>query len=241
MKDDIYSKPFQIIPKFEFSEKVAQVFDDMIHRSVPFYETNQTMSCQMAEEFYTDGSIIYDLGCSTGKTAQTLSQVFENRPFQYIGIDNSSAMIDKAEKSKNDMSEIHKIDFLLGDIETFPYGNAGIIIANYTFQFIPPEKRAALLNNIYFSLNKNGVLLLSEKVVESDKEIANHFIHMHHLMKKACGYSDLEIMQKRDAIEDVLIPNTPEKNMELMKDAGFQAVSIYHKWFNFASYIALKK
>jgi len=241
MKDELYKTPLKSREKFEFSSKVADVFNDMISRSVPYYEANQIMTAQMAAEFYQDNTIIFDLGCSIGTTAKYLSDAFPDRNFQYTGIDNSPAMVEKALLNTKNLPETHKIHFISGDIEGTDYKNASVVIANYTFQFIPPEKRLSLLQNIFNSLAPSGILLLSEKVLEDDPRFSRVFAEMHHNMKKAHGYSDLEIIQKRDALENVLIPNTAQQNMDLLTQAGFQSTAIYHKWYNFASYIALKK
>ncbi|MDH4261981.1 MAG: carboxy-S-adenosyl-L-methionine synthase CmoA [Spirochaetia bacterium] len=240
MKDEIYKKPLQNQEKFEFSQKVAGVFDDMISRSVPYYEANQIMTSQMTVEFYKENSMIYDLGCSIGTTAHFLNKAFGSSGFSYTGIDNSKPMIEEADKKINEFGKWHNIQFVLGDIENYDYKNTSVVIANYTFQFIPPERRLLLLQNIFSKLCAGGILLLSEKVIEKNQTFSRIFSQLHHNMKKAHGYSDLEIIQKRDALEDVLIPNTTDQNLELLKDAGFQNVAIYHKWYNFASYIALK-
>ena len=245
MRDEIYKEPLLKPEKFEFSEKVAGVFDDMISRSVPYYNANQFMTAEMAADFYIENTMIYDLGCSIGKTAHFLSAAFDAKRFIYTGIDNSPAMIDKAKTSFQELPpgfpQNQKIEFVSGDIENYHYQKSSVIIANYTFQFISPEKRLPLLKNLYTALYPRGILLISEKVTEKDETISDLFSKLHHKMKKSHGYSDLEIIQKRDALENVLIPNTAEKNIELLNEAGFQSVSIYHKWYNFASYIALKK
>jgi tRNA (cmo5U34)-methyltransferase len=241
MKDEIYKQPLQNPKKFEFSQEVAGVFNDMISRSVPYYEANQIMTAQMATQFYFDHSIIYDLGCSIGTTAHFLSKAFHSRKFRYTGIDNSSPMIEKANLKSGEFPNDHIVNYVLGDIENYNYTNTSVTIANYTFQFIPSEKRLSLLRRIFSALCNGGILLLSEKVIETNPILTGIFSEMHHNMKKSHGYSDLEIIQKRDALEDVLIPNTTDQNIELLQEAGFQSVAIYHKWYNFASYIALKK
>jgi tRNA (cmo5U34)-methyltransferase len=241
MKDELYKKPLEKVEKFEFSRDVVNVFDDMISRSVPQYELNQMMTAEMALEFYQENTEFYDLGCSTGKTAKILDKTFGNQNFNYTGIDNSAPMIEECKKIQSLVSENHRLQFICGDIENFTYTNAGVVIANYTFQFIQPDHRLPLLKNIYNSLKNKGVLLLCEKVYENDSELSDHFIKMHHKMKKSYGYSELEIIQKRDAIENVLVPNETLENLDLLKTAGFDSAAIYHKWYNFASYIAFKK
>jgi len=232
--------------KFRFSREVSEVFDDMIRRSVPDYEENQLMSAQMVSHFYKEGTVIYDLGCSTGTTPRYLLELMGDRPFHYIGIDNSPDMIEKTsevvrladQKRKN--SQQPMLEFICGDILERDYKNSSVVIAAYTLQFIDRNKRPGLLKKIYDSLVPGGVLLYSEKVVEEHPEMNHLFISIHHQMKVTHGYSDQEIIRKRDALEEVLVPLSTEENTEMLKGAGFGAVSIYHKWYNFASYIAIK-
>lgn len=246
MKDEIYKYPpkskKEEAEKFEFSKKVAQVFDDMISRSVPYYEANQKMTAEMALEFYQPESMIYDLGCSTGKSAWLLSETFLSQGFKYLGLDTSPWMLEKARAlaAYKNFPAHHQIEFAEGNVENFSYENTGVIIANYTFQFIAPNNRLDLLKKLYSALLPGGIILLSEKVAEDDQVITEHFTNMHHRMKKRHGYSDQEIIRKRDALENVLIPNKTEENLDLLKKAGFKAAAIYHKWYNFASYLAIK-
>ncbi len=246
MRDDLFKQPMEKVPRFEFSSEVSAVFDDMIRRSVPYYEENLKMTADLAKRFYRDG-LIYDLGSSTGAVVGALLERFEGKPFRYIGIDNSEAMIEKARTNcqklnlGNNRQGEFTVEFINENIENVLYRPANVVIAAYTFQFVHPENRQKLVQKIFDSLEDGGVFLLSEKVLEEEPQIHQAYIDLHHRMKMDNGYSELEISQKRDSIENVLVPFEALKNLEMLREAGFSGASIYHKWFNFASYIAVKK
>ena len=111
---------------------------------------------------------------------------------------------------------------------------------NFTLQFIPLVERKDILAKIYNGLNKGGCLILSEKLAFADIDENEMQIDLHHAFKKSNGYSDLEIAQKRSALENVLIPETKEMHVQRLKETGFIQVFPWFQCFNFSSFIAIK-
>jgi len=240
MRDDIYQHKKDPLEKFTFSKEVSDVFDDMINRSVPGYKDVLNMSGEIIKKFYQPDTMIYDLGASTGALPLKLIEIFQGLRFRYKGIDNSLPMVEKARSYLKKVSHDQEIDFMKGDIEGFFFKDASVIVSSYTMQFIPPERRESLFQEIYNSLTASGIFILSEKVVEEDERLNLFYQERHYQMKKKEGYSDLEIAQKRDAIENVLIPFTFERNIEMLRRCGFSTISIFYKWYNFVSILAVK-
>ena len=226
--------------KFEFNERVADVFDDMLDRSVPFYKQVIDMTAEILGRSLQAGDTVYDLGCSTGTTLIALARKLESKNLKFIGIDNSKAMLDKAIRKAEMFSMADRIDFIETDITQADLSGAGLIILNYTLQFIKPSTRPEFLKNIYNGLHSNGALILSEKVVCLDKELDQQFMDSYHRYKKGRGYSELEISNKREALEDVLVPLTIQENSDLLVQAGFTNVETFFQWFNFVSFVANK-
>jgi len=226
--------------KFEFNERVADVFDDMLDRSVPFYEKVIEMTAEILDRSLQAGDTVYDLGCSTGTTLIALARKLESKNLKFIGIDNSKAMLDKAIRKAEMYSMADRIDFIEMDITRAEFSGAGGIILNYTLQFIKPSIRPEFLKNIYNGLHGSGVLILSEKIVCRDKEIDLQFMDSYHRYKKMRGYSELEISNKREALENVLVPLTIQENCDLLVQAGFTSVETFFQWFNFVSFVANK-
>ena len=226
--------------KFEFNGEVAEVFDDMLERSVPLYRECQNLTVNLCNRLATPDKCIYDLGCSTGSLLLLLAESISTTPkVRLIGVDNSEAMIIKAQKKLSDSP--NHVEFIEANLDnTFSFDSSCTIIMNYTLQFIPLENRTPLLKKIYKSLMPGGGFILNEKVLSEDELLNETFIEMHHDFKKGHGYSKMEISKKRDALENVLVPIKLSKTMTLVREAGFTAVELFFKWNNFAGLIALK-
>jgi len=231
----------QVLP-FQFNEEVAHVFDDMVSRSVPFYHEIHRIILDLIDRKYTEGDLIYDLGCSTGTTIKLIHNHLKEKNIlsRYIGIDNSFPMLKKCEE-KLSAAGITSAQLFYGDLEDVDFVPSKFIIMNYTLQFIDPQKRIALLKKIYNSLLPGGVFILSEKIVSADEEIDPLLVDLYYDFKKRNGYSQLEISQKREALENVLRPITPEDQMNLLREAGFESKEMIFRWYNFTCYMGLKK
>ncbi|MBL4903012.1 carboxy-S-adenosyl-L-methionine synthase CmoA [Desulfocapsa sp. AH-315-G09] len=230
----------QISEDFIFNERVAQVFDDMLDRSIPFYREVIHSIARILDTTLEDNSQIVDLGCATGTTLLQLSSLLEKRDFQYTGIDNSSAMLDKAQLKAELFSKQECLKFIQGDIMNMEQPCASAFILNYTLQFIRPINREKLLKQIYTNLAPDGICILSEKIISHHPNLNRKYIDMYHTFKKERGYSELEIAKKREALENILIPCSLEENKAMLQSAGFVEVEPFFQWFNFVSFIAVK-
>jgi tRNA (cmo5U34)-methyltransferase len=239
-KDTIYSEKKDNIPPFEFNEDVAQVFDDMLQRSVPLYRETVQRQAQMTVKYYQKGTRIYDLGCSNGNYGMQLLFEMRGREFEMIAVDNSESMLLAYKKRLEDKIKNKNIKLECKNIQDVKIKNASVVIINLTLQFLPIELRERLIKNIHGSLLPNGVLLITEKIIHKEKEFAALHQEFYCRFKKENGYSDLEISQKRDALENILISETIEDHLRRFKDAGFKKIDVWQKWFNFAAFICRK-
>ena len=238
-KDTLFEKKTSA-EKFEFNERVADVFDDMLDRSVPFYKQVIEMVAEILNRSLRADDTVYDLGCSTGTTLIALAGKLEPENLNFVGIDNSKAMLDKSIRKAEMFSLADRIHFQEKDITRAEISGAGAIMLNYTLQFIKPKIRAQFLKTVHDGLRSGGVLILSEKVVCRDDDIDQQFLDSYHQFKRRKGYSELEIANKREALENVLIPLTIQENCDLLLQAGFSKVEPFFQWFNFVSIMACK-
>lgn len=238
-KDKLFEN-FYSPADFQFTKEVSECFDDMAQRSIPFYRQVIAMNAQLATLYYKPQTVMYDLGFSTANLPLALSQYFGEQEFAYIGLDTSHEMVKIAQKKIEQLPLQHQCRLLTEDITTHEYKLASVIFANYTFQFLRPMERLPMMRKLFASLTDGGIFLMSEKVLENDGDISRQFIELYYRYKKENGYSDLQISQKREALENVLVPYRLEENIELMKQAGFDKVEVFFKWFNFASFVAVK-
>jgi tRNA (cmo5U34)-methyltransferase len=235
MKDSVFETAIK--KQFEFDEEVAAVFDDMLERYVPFYNEAMMLTQRIALNTLREGHILYDLGCSTATLLLNIERALDF-PATLIGIDNSEAMLKHAGKKLAIYDS--NIVLKMADILEYPYENADVIISNYTLQFIRPLQREKLLRRIADALNEGGVFIFSEKVVSEDKKLNKELIDIYYDFKKAQGYSMYEIMQKREALENVLIPYTAYENIQMSCNNGFKSCEMLFKWANFATFVARK-
>jgi len=233
--DKVFKNPIE--KQFEFDEKVASVFDDMLERSIPFYKEVIELICKLIDKEVDEDSLIVDLGCST---ANTLLQVNEKtkKKLRLIGYDNSDAMLSFGRRKIDAYGakiELRKADILNLDLQT-----CDVVIANYMLQFIRPMQRVELINKIYKALDKDGIFIFSEKIIFGDKRLDKQMIDIYYDFKKSQGYSGFEIAQKREALENVLVPYTEKENIKMIQDAKFKSVEIIFKWGNFVTFLAKK-
>lgn len=230
----------RISEDFVFNERVAQVFDDMLDRSIPFYREVIHSIARILGAALKDNSRIVDLGCATGATLLQLSTLLEEKQFHFTGIDNSPAMLDKARLKSELFSKQDSLHFLQGDIMEVEQPDTSAFILNYTLQFIRPLNREPFLKKLYSNLVPGGICILSEKIISHHPGLNRSFINMYHNFKKERGYSELEIAKKREALENVLIPCSLEENRSMLQSAGFVEVEPFFQWFNFVSFLAVK-
>lgn len=238
--DKLFSAP-RNPDDFSFGAETATVFDDMVNRSVPFYPEIQRMVCEMAKSFAVSGSSIYDIGCATGTTLLLLEETLQDN-VQIVGIDNSDEMLAKAAsklKQRDDSSRVKLINANLNDPPQIE--NGSVVILLLTLQFVRPLNRQKLIKSIYDGLLNNGCLILVEKVTGSCTVLNRLFIEYYYNFKRHEGYSEIEIAQKREALENVLIPYHHEENRKLLLDAGFSHVDEFFRWYNFSGVVAIKQ
>ncbi len=225
---------------FIFNERVVEVFDDMLDRSIPFYKEVIGSSARLLDIYLNTDDTVYDLGCSTGTTLLEFSRLLQDKGLKFVGIDSSNPMLEKARLKVELYKKQDSISFQEEDITSMHHTGVGAFILNYTLQFIRPLRREAFLKNLYRSLRPGGILLLSEKIISHDQRLNREYIDIYHQFKKSKGYSELEIARKREALENVLIPFSIDENRSMLKQVGFSTVETYFQWFNFASFVAVK-
>lgn len=235
MRDDLFDAPIE--RAFAFDETVAAVFDDMVARSVPFYKENMQLQLDLLRKYLKPGMRIVDLGSSTGTFLIALAAYSPG--LRMVGIDNAGPMVALARKKAQAMDA--DITFVCDDLLTCDLGRADVMAANYTLQFIRPPQRRKAVEKIAASLNPGGLLVCSEKVVFENGWLNKQVIDIYYDYKRAQGYSQTQIMQKREALENVLVPYTIEENVALFKEAGFTGVETLFQWANFVTLVAVRE
>ncbi|CAM3603731.1 carboxy-S-adenosyl-L-methionine synthase CmoA [Vibrio aquimaris] len=238
--DTIFSTPIDKIGDFTFDERVAEVFPDMIQRSVPGYSNIISAIGMLAERFVKPYSNIYDLGCSLGAATLSMRRNITQEGCQIIAVDNSSAMVERCKLHINAYRSDTPVNVIEADIRDIEIDNASVVVLNFTLQFLSADDRYALLENIYKGLRPGGILIISEKFVFEDTVSNELLVDLHHDFKRANGYSELEISQKRSAIENIMRPDSKNTHNERFAKIGYSSFDVWFQCFNFGSMFAIK-
>lgn len=241
-RDELFAEARPRIDDFDFGRDTAAVFDDMLDRSVPFYAETQRMLGEIVADFAVDGTSIYDLGCSTANTFLSAgTRLSPDLNLTFVGLDASEEMLRRADQKLGDARFPWPYTLRRHDLnDGLQIENASVALMVLTLQFVRPLNREAVVSSLYHGLNHNGCLLLVEKVLGEHSTFNRLFIAHYYEMKRRQGYSDMEIAQKREALENVLIPYRLEENKRLLRHVGFQQVDVFFKWYNFCGIIAIK-
>ena len=238
--DKLFDEPRDLITDFAFNADTVAVFDDMVDRSVPYYQEIQRMACELAADFSTNGGTVYDLGCSTATTLTALDRIVDpSVPF--IGVDNSADMLDVARQKFRETGSVRKVGFINADLQgPFAVEDASVVMMLLSLMFVRPLHRHKLMKRIYDGMRPEGALILVEKITIGDTLLNRLFIKNYYDYKRRHGYSEMEIAQKREALENVLIPYRFEENVELLREIGFRQVDQFFRWYNFSGIVAVK-
>jgi tRNA (cmo5U34)-methyltransferase len=238
--DLIFSNKQSKIKDFSFDAQVVEVFPDMISRSVPGYNTIIDSIGRLSQQFVKDNTNIYDLGCSLGAATLAMRKGIRAKQCKIIGIDSSPAMVERCKMHVSAFKGDTPVEIIEDNILNVKIENASMVVLNFTMQFIEPEQRQALITKIAQGLNPGGLLLLSEKISDSDPVCRELLVDLHHDFKRANGYSELEIAQKRTALENVMRTDSLDTQIQRLKNAGFKHSTPWFQCFNFFSLIAIK-
>jgi len=243
-EDRIYAGSETGDEPFRFNADVAQVFPDMLQRSIPGYAASLEAIGSLAARYVTAGTNCYDLGCSLGAATIAMRQGIRVPDCRIFAIDNAPAMIERCEElialDNQAPGSRTPVEILLGDIRDVTIANATMVVMNYTLQFLDLGDRDTLIQNVFDGLRPGGLFLLSEKVIDTDPHMENLLVDLHHEHKRRNAYSELEISRKRAALENVLVPETVAAHRERLERAGFEHSGVWLRYFNFVSIVAIK-
>lgn len=239
-KDEVFREQYTKPSDFKFNNQVAGVFDDMVNRSVPFYDEMQRMMGELAASHCDGEGAIYDLGCSTGTTMKHMNKTVPDQ-VPFVGVDDSEEMLARCRQNLADENWHRPVEFVVADLNKDVHiKDAAVVILCLTLQFVRPLNRGRLLKQIFDGIRPGGVVILVEKILAEDSTFNRDFIKYYYDMKRRHQYSELEISQKREALENVLIPYKLSENITLLRDTGFAHCETFFKWYNFSGIIAKK-
>ncbi|WP_395343408.1 carboxy-S-adenosyl-L-methionine synthase CmoA [Ningiella sp. W23] len=238
--DTLYSSNQSDLSPFAFNQAVVDVFPDMINRSVPGYQIIVDGIGKISSRTLSSGATVYDLGCSLGAVSLSIAKHCQGKALNVFAVDNSEAMVERCSQHIGAFKFDSHISVQQADVTQLSFEPCDMIVINFTLQFIDRDKRQALVDRLYEALKPGGKLIMSEKVREQNKMLDAMLVDLHHDFKKSNGYSELEISQKRSALENVMVLDDIETHSQRLRTAGFLASTVWYRHFNFLSMCAVK-
>lgn len=193
----------------------------------------------LAERFVQPNTQVYDLGCSLGAATLSVRRNIRHEHCRIIAVDNSPAMIERCRRHIDAYKAPTPVEVVEGDIRDITIENASMVVLNFTLQFLEPAERRALLDKIYGVESRRRAGTVGKFSFE-DAKVGELLFNMHHDFKRANGYSELEISQKRSMLENVMLTDSVETHKARLRKAGFEHSELWFQCFNFGSLVALK-
>jgi len=239
-RDQVYADKRPKIEDFDFGRDTAAVFDDMLDRSVPHYRIIQEMVAELACDFARPQTTVVDLGCSTATSIVALDHLLpRDLDVRFLGIDSSEEMLVKARAKIAEREVRRPVELLCADLnKSLPLEGVSVALLVLTLQFVRPLQRERLLLDVRKGLVDGGCLIMVEKVLGDTPLFNRLWIDHYYKFKERNGYTKLEIAQKREALENVLIPYRLDENRELLARCGFAQADTFFKWYNFCGVVA---
>jgi tRNA (cmo5U34)-methyltransferase len=229
--------------RWEFNQEVADVFDNMLERSIPQYHRMREAVFAIGRRFVRPTTLVVDLGCSRGEALAPFAQLDHEGPAggttRCIGVETSPAMVAAARERFAGDKGVAIVEADLRRRDSVPRGATSLTLLVLTLQFVPIEYRARVLADVRRATVDGGALILVEKVVTLDGLLDEMFRAIYHDTKLRAGYGQGEVERKRLALEGVLVPRSADENERALYAAGFRHVECFWRWLNFAGWVAI--
>lgn len=222
---------------WKFSGDTVYKFDEHIQRSVPLYLQGHDLIAKVSDFFLHNGSVVYDIGMSTGTLAQKILERNKSKSIDYVGVEIEEDMCQKAQEN---LQGYQNVNIVCDDIMNLELKQADLIIAYYSIQFMHPKIRQQLIDKIYESLNWGGAFIMFEKVRGSDARFQDILTSLYTDFKRDNGFSVEEIFAKSQSLKGVLEPFSVQGNRDLLTRAGFKDVETIMKHICFEGFLAIK-
>ena len=221
---------------WSFGGKIPNKFEKHIAKSVPLYLEGHQIIVRLSDYFLKDGSICYDLGCSTGNLLKKINKHSNKKKLKFYGIEKEKKMFNYA-KSKTKEKNIKLIN---KDFRSVAPKKSDLIISYYTFQFISPSLRQNMLTKIFKSLNWGGAFIMFEKIRGNDARFDNILNSLYLDFKEDNKLSTKDILLKSKSLRGILEPFSDYGNLGLIKRAGFKDIQTIMQSLCFKGYLCIK-
>ncbi len=221
---------------WSFGGNIPNKFEKHIAKSVPLYLEGHQIIIRLSDYFLRDGSVCYDIGCSTANLLKKISAHTNKKKIKLYGIEKEKSMYNYA-KSK---IKTKKIKLLNKDLRGVKLIKSDLIISYYTFQFINPSIRQDMLNKIFKSLNWGGAFIMFEKIRGNDARFDNILNSLYLDFKEDNNLNSKDIINKSKSLRGILEPFSDQGNLGLIKRSGFKDIQTIMQSLCFKGYLCIK-
>lgn len=218
--------------KVTFSFDTINNFDRHIELSIPNYTHIYELIESMSSYFIKRDTNVYDLGCSTGLMIKNLSVANILSGVRFLGYEITDNM-----KPKSNVG----FEWIKRDVtnEKLQFTNASLILSIFLLQFLSLDDRESLLRRAYNGLNREGALIVTEKIY-IDNTFLNDVYTFSYYDYKLKTFSEQEILSKQRDLRYIMRPVTEKENMEMFARAGFEKIECFFASLMFKGWVLIK-
>lgn len=221
---------------WSFGGKIPNKFEKHIAKSVPLYLEGHQIIVRLSDYFLKDGSICYDIGCSTANLLKKINNHSNKKKIKLYGIEKEKSMYNYANSKINEKN----IKIFNKDIKQIKLNKSDLIISYYTFQFINPSIRQDILKKIFKALNWGGAFIMFEKIRGNDARFDNMLNSLYLDFKEDNKLNSNDILSKSKSLRGILEPFSDQGNLGLLKRAGFKDIQTIMQSLCFKGYLCIK-
>lgn len=171
--------------KFSF-DTIAPDFDDHVREQLPWYDMATDMTATLALHYAQPGTVIYDIGASTGNVGCKISALVDNS-IDLVSIEPSPEMV-KLWRGDGELINC--------GAEQYDYSPFSVAVCFLTLLFIPPHKRRQIIAALRQNLLPGGAIIIVDKCQETTGYLAKAFWRQTLMQKLSAGAAPADVVKK---------------------------------------------
>ena len=176
---------------------LANNFGEHVRGQLPWYDLATGLVRCIAENYLSEGGLMYDIGASDGNITKETEDIINSRSIEAVSIECSSEMA-KHWAGVGRVEVVNACDYNYKDFD--------LCVAFLTFMFIDPSRRRGLLNNLRAKIKEGGALIIVDKFNGTGGYNDTILRRMTMRQKLSNGESSAEILDKELSLSGVQRP-----------------------------------
>ncbi|WP_223620848.1 class I SAM-dependent methyltransferase [Lysobacter sp. ESA13C] len=203
-------------------------------RQVPgFHALQQMARLLLAESVPHDGRVLV-LGAGGGLELKVFAEA--QPQWRFVGVDPSSEMLKLASATLGPLAS--RADLVEGYIDTAPEGPYDGAACLLTLHFLPAEQRLHTLIELRRRLKPGAPLIVAHHSFPQDEQQKARWLNRYAAFAVASGIPAADAGNAIAAIGSRLPALSPEQDLALLQEAGFDEVELFYAGFTFKGWVA---